>query len=417
MAEANARFVALDLHKDYVMVAALDAQQQVVLAPRRVLLPQFESWAKRHLGPTDQVVLEATTNAWYIHDLLQPLVARVVVADPAKAKAKMALPVKTDRRDTLGLAELLVTNTVPAVWVPPPPVRELRSLIAHRRQLVQQRRAAKNRLRSLLHRHQIVPPDGQVFALVHRDWWASLSLSPTEQLRSSQDLTTIDHFGSLIAETERELARLSTSAPWSDMVPWLIQLPGVGLISAMTILSAIGEITRFPSAKQLVGYSGLGARVHASGQTHHSGAITKKGRTELRSALVEAAWAAVRWSAHWQRRFEQLAERIGSAKAIVALARKLLVCIWYVLSARVVDRHADAPAVARRLSNWGARHGVARRLGLSRTAFIRQHLDHLGLGHDQDMLTDNGARLQRGPRCQTTAGQPPGATEGPALAA
>jgi transposase len=100
------------------MVAALDAQQQVVLAPRRVLLPQFDSWAKRHLRPTDQVVLEATTTAWYIHDLLQPLVARVVVADPAKAKAKMGLPVKTDRRDTLGLAELLVTNTVPAVWVP-----------------------------------------------------------------------------------------------------------------------------------------------------------------------------------------------------------------------------------------------------------------------------------------------------------
>jgi transposase len=113
MVEMSVRFVALDLHKDYVMVAALDTQQQVVLAPRRVLLPQFDSWATRHLRPTDQVVLEATTNAWYIHDLLQPLVARVVVADPAKAKAKMGLPVKTDRRDTLGLAALLVTNTVP----------------------------------------------------------------------------------------------------------------------------------------------------------------------------------------------------------------------------------------------------------------------------------------------------------------
>ncbi|HSH79168.1 MAG TPA: IS110 family transposase [Herpetosiphonaceae bacterium] len=409
MAETSVRFVALDLHKDYVMLAALDAQQQVVLAPRRVLLPQFDGWAKRHLRPTDQVVLEATTNGWYVHDLLQPLVARVVVADPAKAKAKMGLPVKTDRRDTLGLAELLVTNTVPVVWVPPPPVRELRSLIAHRRQLVQQRRAAKNRLRSLLQRHQIVPPDGQVFALVHRDWWTNLPLSPTEHLRTSQDLATIDHFGGLIAETERELARLSTCAPWADMVPWLIQLAGVGLITAMTILSAVGDITRFPSAKQLVGYSGLGAKIHASGQTHHSGGITKKGRTELRAALVEAAWAAVRWSAHWQQRFERLAGRIGSAKAIVAIARKLLVSIWHVLSDRVSDRDAEAPAVARRLLHWGARHGVATGLGLSRAAFIRQHLDRLGIGQDLDVLDYNRARLQLGPGCRSPTGQPPDA--------
>ncbi len=118
MDETPLRYVALDLHKDYVMVGALDAQRQIVLAPRRVPLAQFEGWAKRQLRSTDQVVVEATTHAWYIYDLLQPLVAQVVVADPAKAKAKMGLPVKTDKRDTLGLAELLVTTTVPAVWVP-----------------------------------------------------------------------------------------------------------------------------------------------------------------------------------------------------------------------------------------------------------------------------------------------------------
>jgi hypothetical protein len=244
-----------------------------------------------------------------------------------------------------------------------------------------------------------VPPDGQVFALVHRDWWTGLPLSPTEHLRASQDLATIDHFGGLIAETERELARLSTCAPWADMVPWLIQLSGVGLITAMTILSAIGDITRFPSAKQLVGYSGLGAKVHASGQTHHSGGITKKGRTELRAALVEAAWAAVRWSVHWQQRFERLAARIGSAKAIVAIARKLLVVIWHVLRARVADRHADAAAVARRLMEWGSRHRLATGLGLTRAAFVRQHLDQLGIGHDLATLRLSRAVVKLGPSC------------------
>jgi transposase len=394
MTEPDQRFVALDLHKTYLMVGALDAHQQVVLQPRRVLLDQFEVWAKRHLRPTDQVVLEATTNAWYIHDLLLPLVARVVVADPAKAKAKMALPVKTDKLDTLALGRLLVANMVPQVWVPPPHVRELRSLIAHRGRLVRQRTAAKNRLRSLLHRHSIVPPAGHVFAASQRPWWDALELSATEHLRARQDLATIDHFGALIAEAESELARLSGRSPWVEVLPWVIQLPGLGLITAMTILSAIGEISRFPSAKDLVGYSGLGAKVHASGQSHWSGGITKQGRTELRAALIEAAWAAVRRSSHWQQQFERLAQRIGNSKAIVAIARKLLVVIWHVLTAQVPDRHADTPAVARRLLRWGASRRLASGLGLSRAAFVRQQLDRLGLGHDLDSITYNGVVIK-----------------------
>jgi transposase len=105
-------------------------------------------------------------------------------------------------------------------------------------------------------------------------------------------------------------------------VPYLLQLPGIGLITAMTILSAIGQIERFPTAKKLVGYAGLGAKVHPSGQTHRTGGITKQGRRELRRVLIEAAWTAVRYDQHWHEQFERLAYRIGAQKAIVAIARK-----------------------------------------------------------------------------------------------
>jgi transposase len=129
----------------------------------------------------------------------------------------------------------------------------------------------------------------------------------------------------------------------------------------MTILAAIGEITRFPSAQKLVGYSGLGASVHASGQTEHPGAITKQGRRELRTALIEAAWIAVRQHPYWEAQFERLAARKGAGKAIVAIARKLLVAIWHVLTKHVADCHADPVRVARKLwrSRPKARHGFA----------------------------------------------------------
>src|SRR3712207_3707746 len=166
----------------------------------------------------------------------------------------MALPVKTDKRDTLGLAELLVTDSVPTVWVPPVPVRELRSLLAHRQRLVQQRTATKNRLRNLLLRHQIVPPVGELFAAHQRAWWDRQELAPIERLRAQQDLATISHMDQLLQEVDREVTHLSGQAPWNEMVPWVLQLPGMGLITTMTILGAIRDIRRFPRAKELVGY-------------------------------------------------------------------------------------------------------------------------------------------------------------------
>ena len=130
------RFVALDLHKDYIVVGAVDAHQHVVLPPRRGAAAAFEAWARAELTTTDAVVLEATTTAWQVHDLLVPLVASVTVAHPLMVKLIAAARVKTDRRDTINLAKLLAANLIPVVWVPPVVVRELRGLLAHRRRLV-----------------------------------------------------------------------------------------------------------------------------------------------------------------------------------------------------------------------------------------------------------------------------------------
>ena len=101
------RFVGLDVHKQYVMVGAVDARQTVVLPPRRVALVEFGDWARAHLTAADAVVLEATANAWSLYDLLAPLVAAVTVAHAGVIKLIAQARVKTDRRDTLHLARLL----------------------------------------------------------------------------------------------------------------------------------------------------------------------------------------------------------------------------------------------------------------------------------------------------------------------
>jgi transposase len=239
-----------------------------------------------------------------------------------------------------------------------------------------------NRLHSVVHRNNLVPPEGGFFADKNRSWWESLLLSPVEKLQVHQNLAMLDHLEAQIAEVGQEMARLSTTSPWSEYVPYLVQLPGFGLVNAMTVLSAIGDITRFPTPKKLVGYSGLGGRVHDSGQTHTSGPITKQGRKEMRWALVEAAWIAVGTHPFWKQEYHQLAHRMKSTKAIVAVARKLLVVIWYVMTERVADRKANPDMVAFKLMRWSGQLNNLQRGGLTTPQFVRYQLMQLKLGQE-----------------------------------
>jgi len=391
------RSIGLDVHREYVMIAGVDGQQQVILEPCKVPLSRFSKWSAKHLRATDQVALEATSNAWAIYDQLTSQVDEVKVANVYKVKLISSSRAKTDRHDAVVLAQLLAANLLPAVWVPPVTVRELRSLVAHRQRLVRDRTAAKNRLHSVLHRHNLQLLTGDPFSEANQAWWQTLSLSRTEQLRVRHELAHIQHLSTLLAEVETEIVHLSVEEPWNDQLVFVMQLPGVGLLSGMTILSAIGDIRRFPSASQLVGYSGLASSVHDSGKTRWTGKITKQGRRELRAVLVECAWSAVRYSPHWRATFERLAHRVSKQKAIVAIARKLLVVIWHVLTNRKPDRQTDPQAVARGLMKWASRSRLATSIGLSRPAFVWRELDRLGLGPHMKHFEYTGHRYVRQP--------------------
>jgi transposase len=376
------RYIAIDAHKHYVMVGGMNVWQEMVLPTRRVEMENYPKWAEANLRPGDAVVIEATTNTWTLYDVSLPYVSKVVVAHPLEVKQIANARVKTDKHDVTCLARLLVADLVPEVWVPPLEVRQLRTLIAHRQRLVKMRTMTHNRLHSVVHRNNLVPPEGGFFADKNHSWWESLSLLPVEKLQTCQNLAMLDRLESLIAEVNQELARLSTTEPWSAHAPYLLQLPGFGLINAMTVLSAIGDINRFPTSKKLVGYAGLGGSVHDSGQLHYTGPITKQGRKELRWALVEAAWVAVEHHPFWKQEFHKLNHRMKTNKAIVVIAHRLLVAIWHVMSERVADRKADPEMVAFKLMKWSWQLNDWQRGGLSTRQFVRYQLMQLKLGEE-----------------------------------
>ena len=218
-----------------------------------------------------------------------------------------------------------------------------------------------------------------MYAQINREWWYAQELSSIEALRIRQDLQTIDFFTQQIEDVESLIAQLSITEEWAEAMACVMQLPGVALVSAMTILSAIGEIERFPTAKKLTGYAGLGTRIHASGTTFSSGKITKQGRTELRQVLIEVAWAAVQNSPIWRERYQKLAHKTGSQKAIVAIARRILVTIWHVWQKREQYNDTTLDAIQRKFTRWAYSYKLARSQGYTAKQFTEMMLSKIKL--------------------------------------
>jgi len=376
------RYVALDIHKHYCVIAGVDREGRVMLQPVRVEHADLEGWLKKNLRATDQVVIESTTNAWHVYDLLVPLVERVVVANPIKVKQIAQARVKTDIRDTLILARLLAANLVPVVWVPPAHVRELRQLLSQRRQFVETHTQIVNRMHSVAHRHHLQHPAGKRFNEKNTAWQKDQRLSQIEQFQLGLEMENRVYIEKQINKIGKEVAKMSHQKPWAESMTYLIQLPGFGVITGMTVLAAIGDIQRFDSARHLASYSGLTPGLEQSGTKYREKGITKEGRKELRWALVEVAQRAVKSDPVWKTRFQEMQKRMHRNQAIVAVARRLLELVWYVLTRHQPYRHFSQERIAYKYLTWAWQMDEVARDGLTRQQFTRYYLMRLGIGHN-----------------------------------
>jgi len=380
MTDSEKRYIGLDVHKHYLIALGVDADLNMVLPTRRVELSRLESWLRKTLTRQDEVVLEMTTNTWQLYDELCEYAGSVMVVHPPHVALITRSQVMNDKIAASILARLLAKGLLVGIWVPPQEVRELRGLVAQRKKMTRLATQAKNRLHAVLQRHHLAPPEGNPFQDAQKEWWLDLPLGKLERVNLQSDLDTLR-----FAETQR--ARLTSMmeefANQEQQVTRLMHLPGFGVVTAVTVWAAIGDIQRFEDAKHLVGYAGLGIRVHDSGMSTRTGRITKAGRSDLRVALVEAAQVAANTHPHWKAELARLEPRLGRNKAIVAIARKLLVTVWYVLSQYKTDRFAEPDAIAQTFLKFAYRVGKHNRpAGQSAAQFVRERLDILQLGND-----------------------------------
>lgn len=365
------RYFGMDVHKDYVMIAAVDETSGEIIDPVRVEMKNLKEWIDHHLTQDDEVALEVSSNAWHVYDLLAHQAGQVVVSNPAKTRLIAQARIKTDKFDALALARLLASGFICDVWVPVSKVREQRALAAHRDGLRRQSTQAKNRIHALLRRHDLRCPAPSVFSTEGRSWLESLELSPVESLERQQLLAQLDLAQTQLVEANSFIAR---RAQYDPRITRLMQIPGIGFFTAFGILAAVGDIHRFSSPKHLSSYAGLVPSVHQSGQKHYTGNITKAGRPMLRWLMVEAAHIAVRWDPHWKAVFQSIAKRRGQGVAIVAVARKLLVVIWHLLAHEVPYLYLNPISFVRKLKEWAWAIGPDDLLADSTRAFVAHQL-------------------------------------------
>jgi len=380
MKDSRKRYIGLDVHKHYLIAVGVDEELNVVLPVRRVEFSYLEAWLKKTLTKQDEVVLEMTTNTWQLYDELVEYAGSVLVVHPPHVALITRSQVMNDKIAASILARLLAKGLLVGVWVPPQDIRELRGLVAQRKKMTGLATQAKNRLHAVLQRHHWLPPEGNPFQASQQKWWLALPMGPLERVNVQSDLDTLQFAEKQLTQLTSRMAEIVNQ---NEEVTRLLQLPGFGVVTALTVWAAIGDIQRFEDAQHLVGYAGLGTRVHDSGMTSRSGRITKAGRRDLRVVLTEAAQVAANSHPHWKAELARLQPRLGRNKAIVAIARKLLVAVWYILAQHKTDRFAQPDAIAQKLLKFAYQLGKEKRpAGQSAAQFVRQRLDVLELGQE-----------------------------------
>ncbi len=409
------RSIGLDVHQSFCQVAIhADGETRSAgrIATDRTELELFA----QSLDPTDQVVLEATGPAFEITRILMPHVARVVVANAAEVRAISHAKVKSDRFDARTLARLLDAGMLDSVWVPSAEIGALRRRVARRGALVRQRVRAKNEIHATLARCLLGrSPASDLFGARGREWLDAQPLPEEEAETVSGCLRQIDFCD---AEVEAIDARLCEWANGSQEAKRLMTIPGIGVGAAVSLMAAIGEVSRFESARELVGYLGLDPMVRQSGDTPaRHGRISKRGNAQARSVLVEAAWTAIRSPGPLRAFGERIRTRRGAQVAAVAVARKIAVIAWQLLTKgedyafgrpsltraklRAVERKAGAPRLSNRHGGQADQRHRRRAAGRARTRRARREgisSPRRGLECEQAAEGEGGRRRDTGAR-------------------
>jgi transposase len=352
------KYVGLDTHKDTVAVAIADATGGKPRFYGEIAnTPAALSKLLQEVSPNGEVAsycYEAGPCGYGIYRQITDSGHECSVVAPSLIPTKPGDRVKTDRRDAENLARLHRADELTSVWVPDFEQEAIRDLTRAREDIKHLERHSKQRLNAFLLRHGH-GYDGKKskWTQAHWRWMERIKFSHSvQQIVFQEYIDTVKQQQQRIAALEQEMAKAMENWTLAPVAEGLMALRGCRLITAMTVVAELGDISRFDNPRQLMKYLGLVPSEHSSGAKVQRGGITKTGNTHVRRVLTESAWTyrfPARKTGPIQRRAEQTSEAI---QAIAWKAQKRLCGRYQSLNARGLQKNKVCTAVARELSGF-----------------------------------------------------------------
>lgn len=327
----EAHYVGVDFHQKEAVVVRLRADgSKVGRTERYPAGPDGLRRLRASCGPQDHVAVEATYHWALFADTFEDYEGELALAHPLANRLIAESRNKNDKVDAKVLADLLRTNFLARAWIAPKEVREARELLRYRASLVRIQTALKNRMRVLLAKAGAGAEATDLFSPKGLAELRALDLGATRNLVVGNAVPLAEKLREQIAATEQEIERRVKTNEAARLVD---SIRGFGPLGALTIVSEIGDITRFSRAGKLVSYAGLAPINRESAGILRHGGISKQGSPWLRWILVEAVQHATAAYPPLAALQERVTRKQGGRKNAgrIAVARQLLVAIYHML--------------------------------------------------------------------------------------
>ena len=320
------RYVGIDLHRRRSVVVTMDEAGDVLSAVRIPNDPVAMSIAVAEAGEGAEVAFEATYGWYWLADLLKTDGHHLHLAHPLAMRGMTSnRRVKTDWKDATLLADVLRMGSLPEGWIAPPEVRELRELVRYRAKLVALRSGLKAQVHAVMAKNGVLPARVEMFGPGGQAQLDALEIPVNFALRIESLRYLVGLFDQEVAMLEGEIHRqLKDHAGYHAIQ----SITGVGKTIGAIFVAEIGDISRFSSPQKLCSWAGLTPTHRESDLTKHQGDITKQGSALVRWAAIEAI-SSFRGGPKLKADYERITERRGKYRARVAVARKLLVLVYY----------------------------------------------------------------------------------------
>jgi len=319
------RYMGVDLHRNCFTVYT--RQEDGSGESREWSIGELKAFAKT-VKTSDEVAVEATGNTRLFTEALKDRGCRIVVVNPHQFQVISRSVKKTDEHDAKVLAEFLSKGLLPEVRMKDEVHARVASLAQTRDKLVKLRTTLKNKVNNLLAARGVLIRKESLSSEKGLAEVLAAPVSPMEHMELEILVGEIRHLNESIKKLEGLLRDQGPKLPgWEN----LTSIKGIGDTGASILLSTIGNIKDFADEGKLAAYFGIVPRVSNSNETQHSGRITKRGCKLGRTALVQCALIAARYSPYLQAFYRKIAATRGTGKAIIALARKFLGVIYKTL--------------------------------------------------------------------------------------